>query len=228
MSITLAEIKEQSRQRADMESSNFISDAELVAYINSSIAELHDLLIAAYSSDYFINTFAFTTVNGTSDYVLPNDFYKLRGLDTSLNSSDNNSWFTLSPFNFNERNRNSDFGWGLLNGPNIRYRLVGNNVRLSPQPDGAFAMKLWYIPAATKLVADADVLKDVNQYVEYVIIDAAIKMLQKEESDVSILAAQKQAMYTRIKTMAQNRDADSPETISDVYAENNDSWYTRG
>ena len=48
MSITLAELRTQARNRADMESSEFVTDTELTDYINSSIAELHDILIQSY------------------------------------------------------------------------------------------------------------------------------------------------------------------------------------
>ena len=47
-------------------------------------------------------------------------------------------------------------------------------------------------------------------------IDAAIKALQKEESDTSVLMAQKVAMKDRIESMAQNRDIGECETISDT------------
>jgi hypothetical protein len=60
-----------------------------------------------------------------------------------------------------------------------------------------------------------------------VIIDAAIKCLQKEESDVQVLMAQKAAMKRRIEVAASNRDAGSPLSVSDVYRGNNSFWYSR-
>ena len=50
--------------------------------------------------------------------------------------------------------------------------------------------RLWYHPVAVTLTLAQDTYDDINGYVEYIIIDAANKMLQKEESDVSVLAAQ--------------------------------------
>jgi phenylpyruvate tautomerase PptA (4-oxalocrotonate tautomerase family) len=44
-------------------------------------------------------------------------------------------------------------------------------------------------------------------------------MLNKEETDVGVLAAQKAALVARITAMAQNRDANEPESVTDVYAE---------
>lgn len=223
MAITLLQIKTQARQRANMEQSQFVTDAELVTYINSSIAELHDLLVATYGPDYYIESHSFATVSDTQDYALPADFYKLKGVDILISGDD---YFSLRPFNFNERNRNQEVS-DILGAPSLRYRLVGSNIRFSPTPSAAHTVKLWYVPTATALAVDGDTYADVNGYVEYVITDVAIKMLQKEESDVSVLSAQKMDLRKRIENMAQNRDAEQPESISDIYAENDVFWLSR-
>jgi hypothetical protein len=70
-------------------------------------------------------------------------------------------------------------------------------------------------------------LSDFNQYAEYVITDVAIKMLNKEESDVTVLAAQKMALKRRIEEAAQNRDAENAEYVADIYIENDDYFYGR-
>ena len=60
-----------------------------------------------------------------------------------------------------------------------------------------------------------------------VIVDCAIKMLNKEESDVSVLLAEKQLLKRRIEEVANNRDAGQAESISDIYIENDDFFYGR-
>jgi hypothetical protein len=224
MSVTLLQLRTRSRQRADQETSNFIEDDELNGYINASIAELYDLMVAAYGSDYFLADYSFSIVSGTQNYTLPADFYKLKGIDVNLS---NNNWFSIRPFNFNERNRNDNITWGVLSGPSIRYRIMGNNVKLSPNPDSNYSARVWYVPKATVLVADTDVFDDMNQWAEYVITDAAIKMMQKEESDTGTLEKQKAELKRRIEIMADNRDAGQPESVSDIYAENDEYWFSR-
>jgi len=89
--------------------------------------------------------------------------------------------------------------------------------------------RLWYHPVATKLLLDTDSYDDINQFAEYAIVDAAIKMMQKEESDVRVLAAQKEALRQRIIAMAANRDANESSSVTDVYAEDTDvAVFTRG
>jgi len=230
MAITLEELKTQSRQRADMENSNFITDTELTSYINKSVSELHDILIQAYDGDYYVKSTTFLTSNNTESYSLSsvitdNDFYKLRGVDAKLNSQD---WDTLKPFAFNERNKRQNMGaWNYLGLSNVRYRLVGSNIAFTPTPDSAIEIRIWYIPVATELVLNTDELEDLNNFSEYVIVDTAIKMMQKEESDTTILMAQKAALKRRIEEAANNRDAGSGESISDVYNESNDYRYGR-
>lgn len=227
MSITLAEIRLQARDRADMRNSNFVQDSEANNYINNSIAELYDILCEAYGSDYYVTSTEFQTVAGTPAYPLPTDFYEVAGVDIKLDASSN--FITVKRFNFNERNRYSDLTvWDLAGLTNIRYRVVGNEIRFNPTPSTASTIKLWYVPTATKLINDSDALDDLNAYSEYVIVDVAIKMMQKEESDVRVLLAQKQALEKRIRDKSQNRDSNIADTISDVTAENDDYYYRSG
>lgn len=214
--VTLAELKEQARQRSDMENSEFVSDAELTTYINSSLAELHDLLIASYCDDYVMAEHTFSS-DGGLEYDLPSDFYKLRGCDVRRG---NGEWATVKRFNFNRRNQQQNaYAWNLLGLPYMEYRLVGSKIRFNRTPDTALEFRLFYYPKCTKLVTDSDSYDDVNQFAEYVVVDAAIKMLQKEESDVRVLAAQKEALKQRIKEMAANRDANEPASVTDIYSE---------
>ena len=225
MAATLLQLRTRARQRADMENSKFVSDSELNDYINSSIAELHDILIQSYGEDYYINETTFSTIVGQESYDLPTDFYKMRGVDARLTGT---RWLTLQPYNFNERNRFEDFGvWDLNGTATIRYRILGNKVRFTPNPDRVVEVRLFYVPMAQELVNDTDQLTDFNQYSEYVITDAAIKMLVKEESDATPFVIQKAALKERIETASKNRDVGSSESISDIYAEDHEDYFYR-
>lgn len=226
MAATLLELKTRARHRADMQTSQFVTDSELTDYINASIAELHDILIQSYGSDYYVNETNFNTVVNQESYDLPADFYKLRGVDAKVN---NTRYLTLERYNFNERNRYEDFGvWDLNGVATIRYRLLGSKIRFTPVPDRDVAVRLFYVPMATVLVNDTDELTDFNQYSEYVIVDAAIKMLAKEETDTSVFERQKMGLLDRITKASQNRDANKAESISDIHAEDNEEYFSRG
>lgn len=215
MSITLTNLIAEARRRSDAESTQHVTDSEITNYLNSSIAELHDLLIGATDSEYRLTSTTFSTVAGTDSYALASDFYKLKGVDYQTSST---TYSSVRPFNFNERNRQKTLTYWLEQ-PDIRYRLVGNNLTFTPVPDSVRTIRYWYVPVATKLVSGSDTLDDINQFSEYVVVDTAIKILAKEESDVSVLMAQKAELKRRIEVMAQNRDEGQPASISDIYAE---------
>lgn len=218
--VTLSELKVRAREAADMVSSTFIEDPELTRYINASAQELYDLLIAAYGQEYYLAEDSIPVVSGTDTYDLAADFYKLLGVDLILSASGNEA-VTLHPYALSERNKfnNSYLTVSNSNGSvRARYRLQNNKIKLIPEPSGGYSLNIHYIPAMTKFVADPDTFDGVNGWEEYIVIDAAIKMLRKEESDISALTFEKNDMLKRIEAMASSRDVGMSESVSDVSA----------
>lgn len=64
--------------------------------------------------------------------------------------------------------------------------------------------------------SESQTVDGVSGWEEYIVLDAALKAMGKEESDVSLLAAQKLMMKQRLIDMAANRDAANPATVVDV------------
>jgi hypothetical protein len=223
--MSLGQVRLLAQQRADRVNSNFVTKEEWNSYINQSYTELYDLLVTLYEDYYVAAPLTFITDGSTNQYTLPNGsnfngapaFYKLLGADCGLGAN-GNAWVTLHKFDFISRNRyvfpnvTSTF----LGVFNLRYRVVGNTLFFIPTPSANQYIRLWYIPRVNTLLKDSDMLDSVSGWIEYVIVDAAIKCLQKEESDVTILMAQKQMLIDRIQSSAMNRDAGQPDTISDV------------
>lgn len=216
--MTLAQIRTAARQRADMTASQFVTNEEWNSYINSSLAELYDLLVTKFGNDYFVQTYSFQTNPSVERYDLPSDFYKLLGVDLALTPGEgDNGYISLRPFTFAERNRyataNAQTWIGVTN---LRYRLSANKLWFTPIPQVGQTIRLWYVPRVIPLVNDTDENDGISGWLEYVIVDAAIKALQKEESDVTVLLAQKGALIKRIEGAAENRDAGNPATVADV------------
>lgn len=210
MSFTLAGLRELAKQRADMENSSFISDAEWTTMINGSYGELYDLITAQFE-DYYLADPVLFTLTSLNTQTLPADFYKLRGLDYM----DGSRWANVREFNFGERNRFSGIESGYF-GRKKSYRVMGQKIYLLPENDPGGQYRLWYIPRFKPLALETDVMGDVLDFEEYVVIDAAIKALIKEESDPSALMKQKSDMASRVITMAADRSVDQPERVTDV------------
>lgn len=232
-SLTLLQLRTQSRERADQKNasgvytSSFITDTELNSYINQSYYELYDILVQKFGDDYYVAPALQFTADGTSQlYALPNgtnysaapSLYKFIGLDLALGGATNaDGWVTVRPFMFADRNRYAVPNFQTFYGvTNLRYRLTGNYLNLTPIPSGGQIFRLWYVPRLTELVDDADTADGVSGWLEYVIVDACIKMLAKEESDTSVFQGQKAALLQRIESAALNRDAGNPQVVCDT------------
>jgi hypothetical protein len=222
--MTLAELRTAAQQRADQENSDFVSESEWNSYINQSYYELYDLLVQKYGDDYFVSTDSSIVTDGSNDRFsiasISPAVYKLLGVDLQLSGTAgaaNGSYIQLRPFNFSERSvMGPGSGQLALARSNLRYRLNGSTLWLTPLPASGQTIRLWYVPQLTSLTSDSSSADGVSGWLEYVICDAAIKAMQKEESDVSVLFAQKQALVARIESAAENRDAGSPSTVADV------------
>lgn len=224
--MTLGQIRLAAQQRADIVNSQFITLPEWNQMINQSMYELYDLLITVFEDYYVATPVQFTTDGSSSKYPLPNGenysqaapFYKLLGIDMGINTA-NKAYVTLSKFNFMNRNKYvfpnaSSVIYGVFN---AQYRVMGDNIEFIPTPSANQPLRIWYVPRLPQLLMDSDITSSsISGWIEYVIVDVAIKAMQKEESDVSILMAQKMALKQRIEETAANRDPGRPDTISDT------------
>lgn len=182
-----------------MVNSSFVSTAEWTNYINGSYTELYGLLVTAFEDYYIASPFSITTDGVNQDFALPTNpaMFKLLGVDLQAQASQ--LWVTLKPYTFLERN-----SMGLVN---------------TPVPAAGQTLRLWYVPVLTALSADGDLTVDIiNGWEEYIVVDAAMKAMAKEESDVSVLMARKQGLADRLNGEAANRDAGSPTRINNAYA----------
>jgi hypothetical protein len=214
--LTLTQLIQAVRQRADFVTSQFITDQEFTSYINQSYFELYDLLVQVYGNNYYVALPFLIVTDGQNEFFnLPPDFYKLLGLDLAL-SNTQDSWVTIRPFNFSDRNRyavpNFQSFYGVTN---MRYRLNANQLWLTPIPAANQTLRLWYVPELVTLVNPTDTVDGISGWTEYIIADVCIKALTKEESDPAIFMAQKNALILRIEAAAENRDAGSPPTVAD-------------
>lgn len=221
--MSLGEIRLRAQQRADRVNSSFVTLTEWNYYINQSYFELYDLLITVYEDYYIAPRLTFTTDGSSSLYALPNGsnyskapaFYKLYGVDLGL-SNNTNAFVTLKKFDFISRNRYvyPQLTSSFLGVFNMQYRVIGSNIDFIPVPSANQTIGLWYFPRLNVLLSDSDVMDGISGWSEYVIVDAAIKALRKEESDTSELQGEKQMLKQRIEESAMNRDAGQGDTIS--------------
>jgi len=224
---TVVELVDLVRKRCNMENTQFVTDQEIVDLLNRSHTELYDTLVAA-NEDYFVTNYDLTITASVDAYALPGDFYKVLGVDLNIDAERS---ISLKKFQFTERNRYKT----TIYAPHIpasiyQYHVVDTNLKFIPKPREAKGAVLWYVPLPKKLVLAAAVppvstettTLDIRMamYDDYLILDAAINCLIKEESDVSALLIEREESKKRLVAAVMNRDVNEPERITDSYSAN--------
>lgn len=221
--ITVSDIKERARFKADMVGSNFISESgndELLSYVNEAFFAYYDKIVSAFE-DYFITgPSSFSISSGSNTYTLPSDFYKLAGVDRAMDGS-STEFYTLTPYAWRNRNRYDRTSYRMeSHRKNVSYRIVGSTLYILPELSAPGNYRLWYVPLATALTSNASTVERFNGFEELIVVDTAIKMLTKEESDISALLLERQRIEKRMEDMLIERDIANADRI-----EEQDNYY---
>jgi hypothetical protein len=215
MAVTLTNLTDRAKQMADLVGSNFVSSAEWTTWINSGFMELYDIVVGAYE-DYF-TTSTTATISSGSSFALPAAFYKLRGIDYAITGD---AYLNVPQYNFNDRNRQLYWTYSSRGNDSVRrYRLIADNVEITPEDRSSGTYRIWYVPAATALSSGSDTIPTALSkagWEEYIVLYAAIKAKLKGEEQVTDMENQKAALAQRIVSMSANRNADQPERITDL------------
>lgn len=234
--ISLGYIRYLSQMRADKLHSEYLTKDEWNSNINQSIYELYDILVTKFGDDYFFAAPLLLPLTGLVSYPLPDGsnypvnsvnspaIFKLNGVDVNSGgspSSPNAIWVPMPRFNWSDRAKYSNFigQAGTVAGANqLAYREMGNQLYIIPASTNT-TIRLWYVPIMTQLLLDTDMLSfSISGWSEFIIVDAAMKAMVKEESleKWNALAQSKQVLIERIETTAANRDVGQPNTVSNT------------
>lgn len=223
--VTLSSLTTRAQQAADMENDPVVGAAEWTALINYGAARLYDLLVSKFGEEYFLTSANISIVAGTDSYDLPADFYRLRGVDASVGGRT----YPVHRFQFRDRDRYKEVAvtWSGERG-SLRYMLQGHQIRFMPVPGIATAMTLWYIPTmqvlvhgtgawtSAQLVNADDTIDDINGYGEFIVLEAAIHALLKQDRDASQLIARRDEVKAWLEESAGQRDASEPTMIGEL------------
>lgn len=223
---TLAELRTQVRQAADIENAAAWTDGQLDQLINDSIADLYLVLVECYEDDY-TESYAFSTAATTEVYSLASaGVVKVRAVEVL----DGEDWLPLDRWDFSNRRFYADGS-----GRPRAYRLIGKeSITLLPTPDGVYSMRVWLVPPPDTLTLDTDTYDGVSGYERYVVVDSAIKVGIQEETDVRALVQERQRMLEKIQRTAGTKDAGRPDIVQDMesaswphYVDTHSIWWGR-
>lgn len=242
--VNLSTMVTRCRRRADMENTTFVTDAEIQEMVEASLGELIDLLIM-YSGDsswMSARTSGQDTTAGTETYtvytnnvdMVEADIYKVLGVEVQFQGK----WRRLKRWSHWQNSLLEDIsGWNHENA--VRYKFnwqptMGSEAQISfePTPQGVHSFRVIYIPYPADW-SDAGFTNFLGYtgWEEYIICDVAMKMLEKEESDVTHLARRLQIQRDRLQHHAQTMSMGEGHSVRDVHldAEYTDihlPWYT--
>lgn len=207
---TLATLRARVKSQAD---NPIATDAEINAWINLGLGELHDLLATKFE-DYFESSDTITPDGTKSDFDLPDDFYKMLSVDLLSGG------IRTKIGRYYNTDRNEYSNRGVVGKASLyKYRIIGSVLRISPTPpSNGDTIELSYIPQFEELTSDGDTVHEAvpQGWEELAVLDAAIKCLAKEESDVSVMAALKDRVLARIELCSGNRDSNEPSRVVDA------------
>jgi hypothetical protein len=194
-----------------MVSSSFITRAELEGYVNNSGGELWDILMTRYEDYTTTPEWTQFSLSGSNyQYTLPADCVKIRGVEYY----DVGDWSTLKRYTLEDRDRWRDTQWRWGSGDR-RYTILGSRLSFVPEDEASGQYRFRYIQAWTTLTGSSQTVSLPNGWEEYLVVDAAIKCKQKEESDTAALEMRKAGLLRRIEAASSNRDAGEQEFLTD-------------
>lgn len=221
--VSLDTIRTQAKQRADMENSDFVSDTEWATYIQNSAGELYDLVLEGAGEDWYITgTLPQNTSPGTPTYTLTpdgsNTIYKVLKVMLEFNGR----WRAIRKLKgtnglmdaiLTETDSWSD-PYSVFY--TLTWRQGGDvDITIWPFPPYVTRLLVFYVPSPTDIDNASNLFQSFSGWEEYLVVDAAMKALEKEESDTRALMARKAALRERILHHAQTMNIGEGATLID-------------
>lgn len=193
--IAISTIMSSIRTRGEWRST-WLTDAELLGYVNDSLAGLHDFIFAIDPWCYaFLKMKDVSFSSKQAKVALPDDIHRLVGVSIA-DGTKPDGYQVLEQLRWDERYSDGYANSGSKSA--LRYKTFGDNILLNPIPNFGGVLRIEYA-ASFPVYSDSSTLLDlINSWQEWVVLDVAIKCCAKEETDPSVYMAQKKDLEARI------------------------------
>ncbi len=214
------EIEARILQRADMVGSTFVSAAELVQVADVAFTEFYLKFVSQFEEMCVVMTPATVSLtNSTTLADVPVDFLKMKGIKIR------DEYFLIPLTNVMETEA---FRWEGKRGKPTHYWLAGNGDKAAgdrparmmpcPLPDGAYTLDCYYVPNLTLDSAESDSAFTASMSLgygcdEYVVLTGAMKLKDKEESDCSVIMAERKMLWESIEKFLTPIDESMPKQV---------------
>jgi hypothetical protein len=194
LSVLVSDVMLGIRRRVDAErDTDFLPDAELISYINTSMKRLHRILAEAYPERF--RKEVLITSDGSPSYDLPADWLGTIGVDRQCSIDDYDPLYVLNEF---ERNRYP----ATTRATSRAYRALVGKLWLYPTPVSGQVYRHVYLPTPTPITASGDTIDGILGLEELIELDVAVRITLKEEGDASAFAAERDRMVKEAEDVA--------------------------
>lgn len=210
------DLTNRARVKADMVSSQFVTDTQLLSFLNEEIAELHHVLVVS-KQDYLSDEEIITLVSGQESYPLPDNF--LKALKVFPLDSANRRGTPLRRFQLEDAG-DSVLGVSASTASPadvLTYRVRGSRIWFSPTPSSG-SVELWYVPQFTTLTSLDSPIPSIYPagWESFAVAGAAAKCIIKAQRDPTSLLSEKGAAKQMVLELLQDRDQGGPAQMIDV------------
>lgn len=219
---TLDQLVAEVRARADVENDPHITDTEIKRFVNQSCAALHALIVDAGSGFYTIGVSGALTA-GDDKLAAPANMYRMIKLAVQVSGV----WRSVRRATMEQYiDGLNATTWGMPSWPTAYVMINGHTCSFSPLPDAAYPYRMYYVRSFEDMSAGTDTFDGQGGWEEWVVLDSAIKCLNKEESNPADLVGERAAVWARISSQLAATDEDHPPTVRDT-ASSYDQWWPR-
>lgn len=199
--MVLWELRDLARELTDTQDDPYISDSHLNKFINIGYKHVYNRVVEA-SEDFSLTSTTFSTSVNTSVYALPSDMKQIRRIERAEGSTRIN--IEIIPADLNDI-RDSSYP--------TRYIIQGNNIQLTPTPQGGETIRIYYVPTVTELSSSTDTPIIPSDHHEIVSYYAAMQIKVKEESDPMILKSVYNEMLDQLINSVETRQTQRSRQI---------------
>lgn len=217
---TLAQLRTAFLQLGGFESSIDITEAVSLQYLNDALEETYGLVVACGDDFHVKLGTSFPLVVGTDTYAWPTDFYNLRKVEIQRGTND---WQKLLPVSIDGANRVNATS---VRGLRYRYRPTIAGLVISPVPTSTESIRIYYLPLATQLAADSDVVTFDRPVEQKLVIHIALRdALLRSDLDTSAMEAKIASLSKQLRTAADSHDIGEPFYLNDRVIDDDEDCY---
>ena len=177
----------------------------LQEFLESGLAELHDILISKFGDDYMTKRSTDVTVANTESYAIPDDLLKLLKIDVFANGR----WCHVPRFQLSQRNNFQQGSSPTTFGASpYMHRIEGDLIYLQPTPTTVDTYRLIYVKAAPKLTSLSMTIDGYNGWEEFAVLLALQMAKESQDEPASWVKDRILRQMQRIEWAADGRNAE--------------------